>query len=289
MAITGAIMVPHPPIILPEVGRGEEKKISDTTAAFEAAAEFVAELEPDTIILASPHSVMYSDYFHISPGSRAKGDMGQFRASSVRFDVEYDEELARAISYAADEEHFPAGPFGERSKALDHGTMVPLYFINKKYTKYKLVRIGLSGLSFQEHYRLGKIICKVCDKISKKVVFVASGDLSHKLLAEGPYGFAEEGPEYDRRIMDVMGSANFGELFEFKEDFCERSAECGHGSFCMMAGVFDGCEVEARRLSHEGTFGVGYGICTYRPLSAGHADREFLRIWTEKKLSQLAD
>ena len=27
MALVGSVMVPHPPIILPEIGRGEEKKI----------------------------------------------------------------------------------------------------------------------------------------------------------------------------------------------------------------------------------------------------------------------
>ena len=31
MAVIGAVMVPHPPIILPEIGRGEEKKIQATT------------------------------------------------------------------------------------------------------------------------------------------------------------------------------------------------------------------------------------------------------------------
>ena len=61
MFIAGAIMVPHPPIILPEVGRGEEEKIRVTSEAYEKAAAFAAELKPDTIVLTSPHSVMYSD------------------------------------------------------------------------------------------------------------------------------------------------------------------------------------------------------------------------------------
>ena len=65
MSVVGAIMVPHPPILLPEVGRGEEKKIAATAAAYERAAAFAVELKPETIVLASPHTVMYSDYFHI--------------------------------------------------------------------------------------------------------------------------------------------------------------------------------------------------------------------------------
>ena len=71
MSIVGAFMVPHPPIILPEVGKGEEKKISDTTIAYEQVAEEIARLKPETIIISSPHSIMYSDYFHISPGKNA--------------------------------------------------------------------------------------------------------------------------------------------------------------------------------------------------------------------------
>ena len=141
MPITGAIMVPHPPIILPEVGGGEEKKISDTFKAYEEAARFVASNKPDTIILTSPHSVMYADYFHISPGRGAKGDMGNFRAGNVKFNVDYDNELTDRLARKALHLDFPAGVLGEKDASLDHGTMVPLYFINKYYTDYRLVRI----------------------------------------------------------------------------------------------------------------------------------------------------
>ena len=107
MSIVGAIMVPHPPIILPEVGRGEEKKIAVTDAAYRKAAQFVAELKPETIVLLSPHSVMYADYFHISPGKGAKGDMRQFRASSVKFSVTYDTEFVHELMSTAGSEPGP--------------------------------------------------------------------------------------------------------------------------------------------------------------------------------------
>ncbi|MCR5508119.1 MAG: AmmeMemoRadiSam system protein A [Lachnospiraceae bacterium] len=291
MSITGAIMVPHPPIILPEVGNGEEKKIQATITAYEEAARFVASLKPETIILTSPHSVMYADYFHVSPGQGARGDMGAFRATDVKFDVTYDNAFTDRLARKALHDDFPAGVLGEKEPRLDHGTMVPLYFINKYYTDYKLVRIGLSGLTLPDHYRFGQLIQHVCDELDRNAVFVGSGDLSHKLLAEGPYGFAKEGPEYDERIMDVMGSADFGRLLDFDDNFCERAAECGHRSFCIMAGALDGYDLDVKRLSHEGTFGVGYGICTYKvkkaaddPVKRGASDgRGFLAIWQEEQ------
>ena len=265
MPITAAFAVPHPPLIVPQVGRGGEKQIEATARAYERVADEIAALLPETIIITSPHSVMYSDYFHISPGAGASGSFSDFGASQVRFDEQYDTGLVREICRLAGEENFPAGTLGEKSSRLDHGTMVPLYFIRQKYSDGKIVRIGLSGLPFIEHYRLGQLIKKAADTIGTNAVFVASGDLSHKLRDYGPYGFAPEGPVYDERIMDVLSRASFGELLGFDETFCDKAAECGHRSFIIMAGALDGVSVKAEQLSHEDITGVGYGVCTFLP------------------------
>jgi AmmeMemoRadiSam system protein A/AmmeMemoRadiSam system protein B len=288
MAILAAFMVPHPPMIVPAVGRGSEKQIQKTIDAYEQVADEIAALTPETIIITSPHSVMYADFFHISPGKGAKGDFGRFRAAQVCFDEEYDRELVNELAGIAREQGFPAGVMGERDKRLDHGTMVPLYFIRRKYTGAQIVRIGLSGLPLSEHYRFGQMIREAVDKLGRKAVFVASGDLSHKLQDYGPYGFAEEGPQYDARIMDVCSRAAFGELFDFDETFCDRAAECGHRSFVIMAGAFDGLAVKATQLSHEDVTGVGYGICTFYP---GEKDesRHFLKQYLGGAAKRLAE
>lgn len=265
MGITSAIMVPHPPLIIPEIGRGKENGIEKTIHAYDEAARQLAEHKPETIVLISPHQILYSDYFHISPGNGAKGDFGRFMAGQVKMEVSYDTEFVKELCALADERDIPAGTMGERDKSLDHGTMVPLYFINKYWKDYKLVRIGLSGMPLAMHYELGQCIKMVADKLGRNVAVIASGDLSHKLTEDGPYGYSKDGPEYDRRIMDVMERASFNELFDFSEYFLESAAECGHRSFVIMAGTLDERAVEARRLSYEGPFGVGYGVCTYEP------------------------
>ena len=276
MSILAAFMVPHPPMIVPEIGRGSEDQVTETALAYEKVAGEIAALAPDTIIITSPHSVMYADYFHISPRGRAKGSFRQFRAPQISFSEDYDEELVKRISILAQAQGFPAGTLGERDPSLDHGTMVPLWFIRKKYSGGKIVRIGLSGLPLTDHYRLGQFIAEAVNDLGRRAVFVASGDLSHKLQTYGPYGFAKEGPEYDSRIMDVCGRAAFGELFAFDESFCEKAAECGHRSFVIMAGAFDGLNVRAKALSHQDVTGVGYGICCFYPEGPSE-DRHFLK------------
>lgn len=286
MGTISAYMVPHPPLIVPEIGRGEEKKIRNTIDAYDEVAGRIGRLKPDTIVLISPHQTMYVDYFHISPGAGAAGDFGPFGAGQVRLEAAYDTEFVSLLCQYAFGEKLSAGTAGEKDRRLDHGTMVPLYFVNRYWTGYRLVRIGLSGLPLTEHYRLGQYIQSAADALERKTVLIGSGDLSHRLKADGPYGYQKEGPEYDSRIMDVMERGAFGELLEFSEDFCEKAAECGHRSFVIMAGALDGQKIKSERLSYEGPFGVGYGICTYE-VCGPDAGRRFLKAYQERSLARL--
>lgn len=288
MGIAAAFMVPHPPLIVPDVGKGEEKKIMDTIHAYHEIGKRIGELKPDTIVVVSPHQTMYADYFHISPGKGAKGDLGQFRAGNVKMEVSYDTEFVKELCRLADIGRIPAGTLGEREKRLDHGTMVPLYFVGQYWKGYHLVRIGLSGLPLITHYELGQCIQKASESLGRKTVLIGSGDLSHRLKEYGPYGYREEGPAYDSCIMDIMARGGFGELLEFSEDFCEKAGECGHRSFTIMAGALDRLELEAERLSYEGPFGVGYGICSYIPCG-WNPERDFGEKYEQKEKERLLE
>ncbi len=287
MAITTAIMVPHPPLIIPAVGGGRQKEIQKTIDAYEEAAGELCRHKPETIVLISPHQIMYADYFHISPGEGAQGDFSQFGAGEEKFKVSYDTAFVDKLCRLAEAHNLPAGTLGEQERRLDHGTMVPLYFINKYLKDYKLVRIGLSGLPLTKHYELGECIKEAAEELGINTAIVASGDLSHRLKEDGPYGFQKEGPWYDRRIMEVMGTGSFSELFEFSEDFCQSAGECGHRSFTIMSGALDKTAVEARQLSYEGPFGVGYGVCVYK-ISGEDNSRNFKEQYVEKEREKTA-
>lgn len=266
MSIIAALAVPHPPIILPEVGRGEEVKISATTNAYKEVMRRVVELNPETIIITSPHSIIYADYFHISPGESARGDMAQFHAPQVDLTIKYDTEFVKRLSDLSVEENMPAGILGERSAKLDHGTMLPVRFLEQAgldLDKVKFLRIGLSGLNATMHYKFGQEISKVADELNRRVVFVASGDLSHKLKDDGPYGFVSEGPQFDEQITNILGGGKFLQLLTMDKKMCDRAAECGLRSFWIMAGALDRKAVTSELLSYEGPFGVGYGIAWF--------------------------
>lgn len=263
MPMLGAIAVPHPPLIMPEVGRGEEKKIQRTIDAYREAAARIVRLAPDLVVLTSPHTTMYADYFHISPGAEAMGDFGQFRAAGLRVRTTYDEAFVHALSRRAEAEGVPAGTLGERHPELDHATMIPLRYLKEAGYDGPIVRIGLSGLSAAMHYRFGQLIAQTADALRRRAAFVASGDLSHKLKDDGPYGFAADGPVFDQRMQEVFQSGDFLKLLTTPADLAENAAECGLRSFWIMAGALDRLAVDAELLSYEGPFGVGYGVASF--------------------------
>ncbi|MBR3622538.1 MAG: AmmeMemoRadiSam system protein A, partial [Selenomonadaceae bacterium] len=167
MSILAAAAVPHPPIILPEVGHGEEAQIQKTIDAFREVARRMAEEDPETLVVISPHATMYADYFHISPGIKAKGSFAQFRAPQVEIEVSYDQEFVNVLTDVCAEQGIPAGTASERNPLLDHGTMIPLYFLRETMPNVSVVRIGLSGLSVEAHYALGKAINKTSKRLGK--------------------------------------------------------------------------------------------------------------------------
>ncbi len=261
--ILGAMAVPHPPLIMPEVGHGEERKIQRTIDAYCEAAARLVRLQPDLVIITSPHTTLYADYFHISPGEAARGDFGQFRAPGLELRTKYDVAFVRRLAELAEAEGVPAGTFGERHPELDHATMIPLRYLQEAGYTGPIVRIGLSGLSAAQHYHLGQLITRTAAELGRRVVFVASGDLSHKLKQDGPYGFATDGPVFDQRMQEVFASGDFLSLLTTPAELAENAAECGLRSFWIMAGALDRLAVQAELLAYEGPFGVGYGVATF--------------------------
>ena len=287
MSMLGAIITPHPPVLLPEVGGGREREIAATDRAMRTAAETVAAWQPDVIIVSSPHTILYRDYFHIAPGDGAVGDMSRFGAPEVRIQASYDTLLREEIIRRAEAEGLHAGTLGQRDPELDHGVLIPLYYLRKAGVRCPIVRMGLSGFSPLDHYRLGKCVQDAVNALGRRAVFLASGDLSHKLKADGPYGYAPEGPQFDDAVTRTMASGDFLEFLTIDPALCERAAECGMRSFQVMAGALDGLAVEPQLLSHEGTFGVGYAIALF-PVTGRNDSRCYEKDYLLAKNDRLA-
>ena len=284
MPVLKAFFLPHPPLAVPGVGEGRENEIKHTIESFRRAASEIAAIEPETIIVMTPHGMVYSDYFHISPGDKASGSFAVFGAPKTVVSVRYDRALTDLIAHAASKLGIPAGTLGEKDPKLDHGTMVPLWFINQVYFNFKVVRISQSAMEAAAHYRMGQAISKAVK--NTRTVFIASGDLSHKLAEDGPYGLAPEGILFDEAMIKIFKNGDFLSLLNIDAGFREKAAECGYNSFVTLAGIYDGLNVKSSLLSYENTFGVGYAAAVTEPVKKD-TSRDILKQFEKSEAEKI--
>lgn len=263
--IIRAYAVPHPPIILPEIGRGEENKIKKTTMAFRRMAREIAQLAPDTIVLSSPHAPFYADAFFIAGGEAVKGDMRAFGTFGLEESAALDAEFSQFLAQELEEKHIATALMPPGRKGLDHGSFIPLHFLHEEFTNYRLLQMGLSLLSAEAHRQVGEAVARVAQRLGRKTVFIASGDLSHVLKKDGPYGYKEEGPAFDAEIVRIFETGDLDGLFRFDPLIQEKAAECGLRSFQIMAGALQNKTIDAELYAYEGTFGVGYAVASFTP------------------------
>lgn len=260
-------MMPHPPIIMEEIGRKESELASCTITGMKILANRIAEIQPDTIIFITPHGNSFSNGTCLLHSVQVQGNFGKFGQDTIQFSKKVDLELTEAINEQLEEKDILSILLDQQlaSKyqveiSLDHGVMVPMYFIDKEYSDYKIVHITPGFTPLNENFVIGKLIKDLVDKMYKdsKVVFIASGDLSHALSNKGPYGFHKSGPEFDTFIQEAIIEKDPVSLINLEEDFIEEAAQCGLRSIIMGFGFVDGYDIDTKVISYEGPFGVGY-------------------------------
>lgn len=263
-------IMPHPPIIVPEVGRGEEKKIKETSDACDKIAEEIACIKPDTIIIVTPHGPLFSDAVAMSTGKNIFGNLSKFAAKQVEMNLGINQPLTEKIMEYSSKEKILTVEITKRSAKkygieyeLDHGAMVPLYFINRKFSDYRVVHITYGMLSKMELYRFGMSIRKAVEDSNSSTVFIASGDLSHRLTEEGPYEYSPYGEKFDKEIISLLKDGDVSGIFNMDHTTVEKAGECGLRSFYMMLGAMNGYDIIGNSLAYEGTFGVGYCVMNF--------------------------
>ncbi len=271
------VVCPHPPILLPPVGRGREIDADATRIGLESVADRVRKRKPATILCVTPHGPAYRDAVCIGSVERLEGDMAAFGAPGVRFSLPVDRELAECLTDHLERAGIPVVDGKEGRIPLDHGCMVPLYFIRAAWTDFQIVRISTGFLSVDSHLRAGAAMRAAVGEMDDKPLLLASADLSHVLRDDGPYGFHPDGPVFDREIEQILRSGQLGMLTKLNTRMVENAAQCGLRPLAVLGGYL-GCDAEGTRqadveiFSHEGPYGVGYLTAFARGREGGGRD-----------------
>ncbi|MFS8084779.1 MAG: AmmeMemoRadiSam system protein B, partial [Acidobacteriota bacterium] len=255
-SVVFAGIAPHPPIMVPEVGREAIAEVRSSIDAMLVLTERVIQSGAETVILISPHAPLESQAFVAYDGPQLYGDFANFRAPGTAVQAELDDELLHEITRAAAAENLLTLKIGGRE--LDHGTAVPLYFLQRNGWSGHVVALGYSFLSNEDHVRFGKCIRAAIDKLGRPVAFIASGDLSHRLKPEAPAGFNPEAHRFDEEVVDAIKSRATSRIVEIDPELRRMAGECGYRSMLVAIGLADGFDQSCEVISYEAPFGVGY-------------------------------
>ncbi len=257
--------VPHPPVILKEIGMDRVSQVKDTVIGMQRLAKRIADRAPSTIVFVTPHGTSFKNGTCILHEPVLKGSFAAFGNPEIKFKKRVNQGLSEEIFSRIELAGFAAALMDRKLAdsygvvtELDHGVMVPMYFIDQYYSDYDIVHITPGFTVLEENYQIGKIIGELVEESDDEIYVVCSGDLSHALKDDGPYAYNELGPVFDTEVVHSVTYKDPMKLLALDDKICNDAAQCGLRSILMGFGSMDGYQYDSEVLSYEGPFGVGY-------------------------------
>ncbi len=249
-------IAPHPPIMVPEVGGSGAEQVR---ASIDAMREFTNRLiasGAETVILISPHAPLEAEKFVAYQGETLYGSFANFSAPETTVEAELDQVALDSIARSAGKRGYQIK--GIDGYDLDHGTAVPLYFLQRNGWRGRVVALGYSFLSNQDHLNFGRSIKEAADEIARPIAFVASGDLSHRLKQGAPAGYNRDAHLFDEEVVSAISSCEPQRIVDIDQGLRRTAGECGYRSMLVAIGATSDLPLRCDVLSYEAPFGVGY-------------------------------
>lgn len=290
VSIVVAGLSPHPPLVVPPIGGSNLERVAGTVAGLKRLAVTVAAARPQATIIISPHGPVFRDAVSITTVHPLRGDFGDFGLPDLVVEAENSPQLAGLIVDSAGQHGIktmviPRTGGSSRGFRLDHGTMVPLWYLQEAGVSTPVVPVGVAFLPFKALRSFGRALEEAAQSWGRPVAVIASGDLSHRLHKGAPAGYDPEGESFDRLVVEALTSGDLDRLMELPGSLVERAGECGLRPLIMLSGALKRLEYKSQVFSYEGPFGVGYAVAMFSVLVSDSAfalrlARESLEAYT---------
>ncbi len=256
MSLVYAAIAPHPPLLIPNIGKDVLKKLDKTKCAMEKMEEELYLAKPDIIIMISAHGSYFPNAFTINVCPEYHSNLKEFGDLVTSLNFKGEMNLSAVIREETKIEKIPTTMITDPE--LDHGSSVPLFYLTQHLTDIKILPIGFSDLSWKTHVDFGYLIKEQILNSNKRVAVIASGDLSHALTTNSPAGFNPAGIKFDEKIQELLAHKNLSGMLQLEPEFVKSSSECGFRTFLILMGILKNIDYTYRQHSYEAPFGVGY-------------------------------
>ena len=266
MAVKCTALFPHPPLAVEEIGGRELKKAAYTVEGFKKTAEEISQIDDlDLLVMITPHGPVFRSAASIIIKDSLKGDFSDFSYPQIKFEKKSDPYFAEKIFKNCKKEGLALQALKDNElqkydikNELDHGLMVPLYYLKKAGIDLPIIPISIGFISHDKLYKIGKKIKETAEKEDYNIAVIASGDLSHRLKKGAPAGYHPKAHLFDEKLLELLQKKEFKSVLNLDNDLIENAGECGLRPIVMMLGSIDSEQIEVELNSYEGPFGVGY-------------------------------
>jgi len=261
MSIIFSAIVPHPPVLIPAIGKENLERLKLTVNAYKKLEEDLYVSQPETIIIISPHGFIQPDAFTMNLNPEFVGNFEEFGDFVTKIHLTGDLGLA----YKIREKMETKAPLQLISNPnLDHGCSVPLYLLMQHLPNVKIIPIYYSGLDLAAHFKFGQLLKRELLFNKSRVAVIASGDLSHCLTKDAPAGYSAKGKKFDKKLIEFLTQGKTADILKINPDFIAEAGECGLKSIVILLGILEGINYQPQLLSYEAPFGVGYLVMKFR-------------------------
>lgn len=284
MPLVLATMAPHGFFLIPDMHPDAEGGMQ-TRAALEEMSRRIAAVQPDIVVVATPHGFRVDGHVMVSNAARGAGAI-RWAGKTVEQNVPFDQTFARALGETARAAGVPvamgsyAGGGDSGVLPLDWGTITPLWFAG-----YPQNMTGAGDvLAEPPTHQTGPTIVAVCpardlaaaDLIAfgralvdtaaadgRRVVYIASCDWSHRHRADGPYGYSDVAAPADARIVSAIQRNDLASLATVTQEEVQAAAMDGLAQTLILAGVIERTAFTADLLSYEVPTYYGMIVATW--------------------------
>lgn len=260
MIIFSAI-APHSPLLLPTIGKENQKKLKKTLAAYKTLENELYTARPDTIVILSPHGNILPDAFSLLIAPHYVTDLKEFGDLTTSLKVKADMRTIESLRQLQ-KTHAHAPLTGNTEEFLDYGATVPLSLLVPRLPDVSIVPIGVSGLPLAAHVEIGRVIGDILQQSKCRIAIVASADLAHTLTDAAPGGFSPDGKRFDQAIVHAFRKDDREKILKL-EPMVETVKSCGLRPIAMLFGILDEIHCTPTILSYEGPFGVGHLVVRF--------------------------
>ncbi len=264
MALIKTSLLPHSPLLIPEIGQANHNFLAKTVAAYKQIGADLKAAGLETLIVVSPHGVLQDSSFTLNVAPTMAIDLKDFGFIPAKTVFTGDALLADQITQAVRPD-FPLQLVSEAT--LDHGSAIPLYLFKSLVGDFKIIILSPAGvLSLEEHLNFGKKLAEVIKTSDKKIAVLASGDLSHRLKRKSPGGYSPKGAKFDNKLIEYLSDplTAADNILKMDAKLIKDAGECGLRPLLILLGILSDQSWRPEVMAYQTDFGIGYLSLDYK-------------------------